>query len=214
MQNLVILSAAKDLLLNVPKKKKQILRCAQNDRGFTYLTILFVIAFMGIGLALTGEVWQTVAAREKESQLLYAGHQYRRAIERYYLGGLQQYPRSLEDLLKDPRKPNTVRYLRKLYADPVTGSAEWGVVKTPDGTGVMGVYSQSEAKPLKTAAFAVVDQTFEGATKYSDWKFVYQPTAQQQVPVQSLQQPGAANPQAPLQPMQQTQPMQPGQPMR
>src|SRR5262245_36530790 len=41
--------------------------------GFTYLTILFVVAFMGIGLALTGEVWHTAALREKEAQLLYAG---------------------------------------------------------------------------------------------------------------------------------------------
>jgi type II secretory pathway pseudopilin PulG len=180
------------------------------QRGFTYLTILFVIAFMGIGLALTGEVWQSVALREKEAQLLYAGNQYRRAIERYYLGGLRQYPRSLEDLLKDPRKPNTERYLRKLYFDPVTGSAEWGIVKTPDGTAIMGVYSQSELKPLKTAGFGVADRAFEGATKYSDWKFVYQP-AGQQVPVQALQQPGAANPQVPLQPMQQQPQQQPQQ---
>lgn len=143
---------------------------------------------MGIGLALTGEVWHSVALREKEVQLLYAGNQYRRAIERYYLGGPRQYPRALEDLLKDPRKPNTERYLRKLYLDPVTGSAEWGLVKAPDG-GIMGVYSNSELKPMKTAGFAVANRPFEGAEKYSDWKFVYQP-AGQQVPVQPLQQPG------------------------
>jgi type II secretory pathway pseudopilin PulG len=198
----VILSEAKDLLLDA--RKKRILRSAQNDNaqsGFTYLTILFAIAFIGIGLALTGEVWHTAVLRDKEAQLLYAGNQYRRAIERYYLGGPRQYPRTLEDLLKDPRKPNTERYLRKLYFDPITGNAEWGLVKAPDG-GVMGVYSLSELKPMKTAGFAVYNRPFEGAAKYSDWKFVYQP-AGQQVPVQGLQQPGAANPQVPLQPLQQ-----------
>ena len=148
------------------------------QRGFTYLAILFIIAFMGIGLALTGEVWQTVAAREKESQLLYAGKQYRRAIERYYLGGPKQYPRTLEDLLKDPRKPGTERYLRKLYADPLTGKSEWGLVKGPDG-GIMGVFSPSEDKPIKTAGFPFVNRDFEGAGKYSDWKFVYNPASQQ-----------------------------------
>jgi type II secretory pathway pseudopilin PulG len=144
------------------------------ERGFTYLAILFVIAFMGLGLALTGEVWRTAALRDKEAQLLYAGGQYRRAIERYYLSGPRQYPRKLEDLLKDPRKPNTERYLRRLYFDPVTGSPEWGLVKAPDG-GIMGVYSLSEAAPFKTAGFRARDAAFENAAKYSDWKFVYQP---------------------------------------
>jgi type II secretory pathway pseudopilin PulG len=166
--------------------------------GFTYLTILFAIAFMGIGLALTGEVWHTVAQRDKEAQLLYAGNQYRRAIERYYLGGPRQYPRTLDELLKDPRKPGTERYLRKLYFDPLTGKAEWGLVKTPDGNGIMGVYSQSELKPLKTGGFAIANRLFVGASKYSDWKFVYDVTTQQ-APL--AQQPGAANPQVPLQPL-------------
>jgi type II secretory pathway pseudopilin PulG len=149
--------------------------------GFTYLTVLFVVAFMGLGLAIAGQVWQTAIMREREAQLLYAGNQYRRAIERYYLSGLNQYPRTLEDLLKDPRKPGTQRYLRKLYPDPLTGKSEWGVMKAPDG-GIMGVYSQSEDKPIKTAGFALVNRDFEGAAKYADWKFAYNPAAAQ-VPV-------------------------------
>jgi type II secretory pathway pseudopilin PulG len=168
--------------------------------GFTYLTVLFVIAFMGIGLALTGEVWHTAALRDKEAQLLYTGSQYRRAIERYYLGGPRQYPRSLDDLLKDPRKPNTERYLRKRYFDPVTGSAEWGLVKGPDD-GIMGVYSLSELKPMKSAGFDLRNRAFEGAATYADWKFVYDPAAQQ-IPIPGTQPPGAALPQSPLQPMQ------------
>ncbi len=172
-------------------------RRARNDVGFTYLTILFAIAFLGLGLALTGEVWRTAVLRDKEAQLLYAGAQYRRAIERYYLSGPRQYPRTLEDLLKDPRKPNTARYLRKLYFDPVTGSPEWGIVKAPDG-GIMGVYSPSETRPMKTSGFDVRNVGFDGAEKYSDWKFVYTPAAQQ-VPVQPGQPPGAPLRQMPIQ---------------
>ena len=152
--------------------------------GFTYLTILFVVAFMGLGLSIAGQVWHTAVMREREAQLLYAGNQYRRAIERYYLSGLNQFPRSLEDLLRDPRKPGTERYLRKLYPDPLTGKSEWGIMKAPDG-GIMGVYSQSEDKPVKTAGFALVNRDFEGATKYVDWKFVYNPAAQVPVPQQA-----------------------------
>ena len=48
--------------------------------GFTYLTVLFVVAFMGIGLAVTGEVWRTTVLRAREAELLWVGNQYRLAI--------------------------------------------------------------------------------------------------------------------------------------
>lgn len=147
-----------------------------SSQGFTYLTALFVVAILGGALALTGDVWHTHAMREKEVELLHVGHQYRAAIQRYYLSGPQrQYPRSLEDLLKDPRQPGTVRYLRRLQPDPLTGQ-DWTLVKAPDG-GILGVHSPSEAAPLKVANFKLRDRTFEGAQKYSDWKFIFQPAA-------------------------------------
>ena len=155
------------------------------SRGFTYLAVLFVVAILGGGLALAGEVWQTSATREKEAELLFVGNQYRGAIERYYLSGPQrQYPRELEDLLKDARMPGTRRYLRRLYADPMSGKAEWGLVKAPDG-GIMGVYSLSEEATFKRAGFRRRDATFAGALKYSDWKFVVA------APVQPAAKPGA-----------------------
>jgi type II secretory pathway pseudopilin PulG len=146
------------------------------EQGFTYLAALFAVAILGGGLALVGEVWETSAKREKEAELLFAGDQYRKAIERYFLSGQRQYPRSLEDLLKDSRRPGTVRYLRKLYPDPLTGK-EWGLVKAPDG-GILGVHSLSQEKPLKVAGFRARDAAFEGAQKYSEWKFVHALPAQ------------------------------------
>jgi len=142
------------------------------SRGFTYLTVLFIVAILGGGLALVGEMWETAAQREKEAELLFTGHQYRAAIERYYLSGPQrQYPRALEDLLKDARMPETRRYLRRLYADPMASKGEWGLVKAPDG-GILGVYSLSEEATFKRANFMRRDAALAGAMKYSDWKFV------------------------------------------
>ena len=153
------------------------------SRGFTYLTVLFIVAILGGGLALVGEMWETAAQREKEAELLFIGHQFRSAILRYYLSGPQrQYPRALEDLLKDARVPETRRYLRRVYADPMTGKAEWGLVKAPDG-GILGVYSLSEEATFKRANFKRRDAAFADAIKYSDWKFV--PT----VPVQAAKPP-------------------------
>jgi type II secretory pathway pseudopilin PulG len=146
------------------------------SRGFTYLTILFAIAILSTGLALIGEVWHTSAMREKEAELLQIGDEYRKAIERYYLSGPRIYPRSLSDLIRDPRQPGTVRHLRKLYPDPITGGTEWGLVKSADG-GIAGVHTLSEEKPLKSSGFRVRDAAFEGSARYSDWKFIYAPQA-------------------------------------
>ena len=143
--------------------------------GFTYMTVLFVIAILSTGLALIGEVWHTSALREKEAQLLQAGDEYRKAIERYYLSGPRLFPRNLSDLIQDPRQPGVVRHLRKLYPDPLSGSNEWGLVKAPDG-GIAGVHSLSEERPLKSAGFRVRDAAFEGAVRYADWKFTYAPS--------------------------------------
>lgn len=159
------------------------------QRGFTYLTVLFLVAMMAGGLALAGEVWHTSAMREKEADLLHIGNEYRKAIERYYVSGPKQYPKSLADLVKDPRQPGTVRHLRRLYPDPITGKDEWGLVKSNDG-GIAGVYSTSEAAPLKTGGFAVRDAAFEGKTKYSDWQFVY--AAQAAAPAPSAKPPPPA----------------------
>ena len=198
MRNDVVPGEAKNLLFGDGKSRIFGLR-PRSDRqtGFTYLTVLFAIAFMGLGLALTGEVWHTALTREREMQLLYAGNQYKRAIERYYLSGTKQYPRALEDLLRDPRKPGTERYLRKLYFDPVTGKNEWGLVKAPDG-GIMGVYSLSEEAPKKVANFGFANREFEGAAKYSDWKFLYSPGTQQVPIADQVPAPDSATQQAPV----------------
>lgn len=142
--------------------------------GFAYLSILFVVALMGGGLSLASEVWHTSVRREKEAELLHVGGEVRKAIERYYLAGPRQYPRELADLVKDPRQPGTVRHLRRIYRDPITGEANWGLVRAPDG-GVAGVHSLSEDAPLKTAGFRLQEQGFEKAVTYADWKFVYVP---------------------------------------
>jgi len=167
----------------------------RHNGGFTYLTALFLIAIMSAGLAVLGEMWETSSLRDREAELLYVGNQYRLAIQRYYLSGPQQYPRTFQDLLKDPRQAGIRRHLRQLYPDPMTNSSEWAIVKGPDG-GIMGVYSKSEDKPLKITNFKLRDRDFENVGKYSDWKFVYlPPSAGTAIPATNAgTTPGAASP--------------------
>ncbi len=135
------------------------------------------IFVLGIALAAAGEVWHLAVKREKEQELLFVGNQFRQAIKGYYEHTppqAQRYPARLEDLLKDPRYPLVQRYLRKIYADPVQGGAEWGLVKGAGGE-IMGVHSLSKDEPVKKGNFSSADRSFENKMTYSDWVFMYIP---------------------------------------
>jgi len=152
------------------------------SEGFTYLSLLIVVAITAGALAAAGGVYSQAAQREKERELLFVGEQFRQAIALYYWrtpGGAHQYPKSLEALLEDGRWPVTQRYLRKVYRDPMTNTPEWGVVEAPGGAGIMGVYSKSEGVPIKTAGFPARYSPFEEAKSYQDWKFVFSPETPQ-----------------------------------
>jgi type II secretory pathway pseudopilin PulG len=145
--------------------------------GFTYLGLLFMVAVMGVGLAAVGEVWQTVAQREKEKDLLLAGREIRKAIGRYHsasAGGWQRYPASLDDLLKDSRFPGVRRHMRSIPMDPMTSKSVWETIPAPGG-GVMGVHSRSNAASLKSTGFDPGEEGFEGKETYNEWKFVFVP---------------------------------------
>jgi type II secretory pathway pseudopilin PulG len=152
---------------------------AYTSRGFTYLGLLMMVAGMGVTLAGVAEVSYTISQREKEQQLLYVGAQYRRAIHLYHAstsGSAHSFPRELADLLGVADGKPMRRYLRRLYADPMTNTTDWGLIKSDDG-GIAGVYSTSDRAPYKTGNFAELDSAFEGKAKYSDWKFEYRPFA-------------------------------------
>ena len=153
---------------------KNPLRTQVAAAGFAYIALLILIAVMGVVLASAGESWYLAMQREKEKELLFAGDQFRRAFDQYYMHAQSasgRFPVSLDDLLKDPRAPDTQRYLRKIYNDPITGSPTWGLVKGPGGE-IFGVYSLSEDEPLKKRNFSSADASFDGKMKYSDWVFM------------------------------------------
>ena len=147
------------------------------ERGFTLAGALLLVAVLGAGMAAYGELASHAAQREKEQELLFAGNQFRQAIGAYYErtpGAVKRFPRSLEELLEDKRHPVAMRHLRRVYADPMTGKREWGLVEAPGG-GIMGVYSLGQDRPVKSAGFATRDIAFTGAESYSGWQFAYNP---------------------------------------
>ncbi|MGH7603994.1 MAG: type II secretion system protein [Gemmatimonadaceae bacterium] len=149
------------------------------QQGFTYVALLILVAALGTGLAAYGELASHAAQREKETQLLWIGEQFRQAIGLYYQrtpGATKRYPRALDDLLVDSRFLTRQRYLRRIYDDPLTGKPEWGLVVVPEG-GIAGVYSLAQGRPVHSVKESQ-------ASSYQDWRFVYEPPANQ--PLQQL----------------------------
>jgi type II secretory pathway pseudopilin PulG len=143
--------------------------------GFTFIGILLAVAFLGIALAAVGTVWATAVQRDREAELLFVGKAYRDAIRSYYVNGsgAARYPNDIQDLIEDRRFPAVRRHLRRIYADPMTGSPDWEFIRTVDGA-IMGVRSSSRQKPIKRANFGADDLAFAGAECYCDWQFVFQ----------------------------------------
>ena len=147
---------------------------AGQQRGFTFLGLLVTVAVMGLLLTLAARVWSTTEQREREKQLLFAGHAYRLAIGSYFASG-HRFPATLEELLQDERNPIPKHHLRRLYPDPMTGKADWTLVLTPDGQGIMGVASSAQLAPLKRRNFGFNDQAFTDADCVCLWQFIYYP---------------------------------------
>jgi type II secretory pathway pseudopilin PulG len=149
----------------------------RSEQGFTYLWVLALVAMIGAGYVVVAEVYATAQKRDREQALLFIGHEFRTALERYYgaqiVGGVHEYPARLEQLLRDDRFPDIRRHLRRLYVDPMTGKDEWGVVRV--GGRIVGVHSLSEVRPLKQKNFEPDDSLFEGRERYSEWVFAYPP---------------------------------------
>ncbi len=143
----------------------------RRQRGFGYLMALFAVSALGLLAAAAGQVWHTTAQRLREDDLLFAGQQYRQALDNYFAnkaGGVQQYPQRLEELLDDRRSQVTLRHLRRLYPDPITGQADWVLVTA--GERIVGLHSRSQQRPIKHS-FEGADAAFGTAERYDQWVF-------------------------------------------
>ena len=146
------------------------------QRGSVLLTLLVIIVVLGLAASMASQSLRALMQREREAELLWRGLQYRRALAGYQNvkhGALQMYPSSLDDLLKDPRSAASVRHLRRLYNDPMTGG-EWEVIRDP-AERIIGVHSTSDLEPFKQTGFPEGLEALEGKTSYRDWQFVYTP---------------------------------------
>ena len=149
---------------------------ARSQSGFTYLGLMIFIAILALASVATLSAGTAMQRRMNEEELLFVGTQFAAAFKSYFEAtpaGQRNYPAKLEDLLRDPRYPGIRRHLRRIYADPITGKAQWGLVAAPGG--VIGVHSLSRDAPLKTAQFEAELAQFADKTSYAEWAFGFLP---------------------------------------
>jgi type II secretory pathway pseudopilin PulG len=168
-------------------------RLLESSDGFTLIAAMVAVVIIGIMAGAASQSWRTIMQRDREEELLFRGTQYRDAIAKWHkprgTPGQPKPPprplRDLRDLLQDPNTPETVRYLRRLYPDPITGKDFEVIMGDASSQGIVGVKSSSQDPPLKRGNFPDDLKAFADKDKYSDWQFNY---------LTPVNQPGAVRP--------------------
>ena len=143
-----------------------------NRSGFTIIELIIVIAIISTLAVVAIPMVETSVKREWEIVLKRSLREIRSAIDDYHEFVLKNkikhdeetygYPEDLDILVKGVEyrdKNNNARikrFLRKIPADPMTGSAEWGQRSYQDkrdsthwgGENVWDIYSKSDKKAL------------------------------------------------------------------
>jgi type II secretory pathway pseudopilin PulG len=83
--------------------------------------LLVGMAIMAIVLSMALPAWKTAAQREKETELIFRGQQYARAVALFQRKYANAFPPNVDVLLNE-------HFLRKKYKDPMTEDGEFQVL--------------------------------------------------------------------------------------
>jgi type II secretory pathway pseudopilin PulG len=101
------------------------------EQGTILIVLMIGVAIASIALTAVAQIWSTTWRRDSEEELIFRGKQYGQAILAYQKEHGGQYPINLEDLFKPG--PRRLRYVRKLFKDPIAKDGKWGLVYLAPG---------------------------------------------------------------------------------
>ncbi|MGE3277183.1 MAG: hypothetical protein AB7O67_18875 [Vicinamibacterales bacterium] len=190
------------------------------ESGYAMAALLVGLAVMAVLMTAALPVWTQAARREKETELVWRGEQYARALELFQRKFANAYPPSIDVLVEQ-------KFLRKKYKDPITnddfqpiylntnqvpgapaGAARPGQATRPAAggatqptrpggtTGGLGGTAGGPIVGVTSKSDAASIRLYNGRGHYNEWQFVHVQT-QQRVNPQGGQQPGAPQPGAP-----------------
>jgi len=155
--------------------------------------LLAAMTVMAIFLAMALPAWRTATQREKETELIFRGQQYARAIVLFQRKYANTFPPNVDILLNE-------HFLRKKYKDPMTEDGEFQVIYAtqaasaqPSVGGTVPTQGQPQQRPATTVggsgttagaqggiigvASKSIDQSiriFNAHDHYNEWVFVAQ----------------------------------------
>lgn len=108
------------------------------EQGYLLLGALVAVAIVLIFLSVAATYVARDLKRQREEETVRRGRQYIRAIQLYYRK-FGHYPGSTEEL----EHTNNIRFLRKKYVDPLTGTSDWRLILVgKNKTTVKGFFGQ------------------------------------------------------------------------
>jgi hypothetical protein len=113
-------------LKSVRKNKPALLARRRNEGGYAILLVLFLVTLMLVATISVAPNILTEGRREKESEMIWRGKQYTRAIKLFYRK-TGKFPTSMDDLIKP--KLGSLRFMRQAYKDPMNKKdGEWRLI--------------------------------------------------------------------------------------
>jgi hypothetical protein len=140
-----------------------------NEEGALLIILMVGVAVAMVGIAVAFQSWSIVWRRDSEEELIFRGQQYVEAIKAYRKEHGNACPPNLEELMKPG--PRQVRYIRKLFKDPMIHNGKWGLLYlTPDGRNIYDPVAAQRTKDRKESGQASDDtmNVSGGLTPISD----------------------------------------------
>lgn len=102
------------------------------DAGYNMVVLMVLVTVLNVLVAAALPAWSGAIQREKEEELIFRGLQYAEAIRIFQIR-FGRPPARLEELIEvEPRS------IRRLWEDPLTGQARWGLLFAGGGAPVPG----------------------------------------------------------------------------
>jgi type II secretory pathway pseudopilin PulG len=159
--------------------------------GYNMVVLMVLVTVLHVLVAAALPSWSGAIQREKEEELIFRGLQYAEAI-RVFQARFGRPPSRLEELVEvEPRS------IRRLWEDPMTGEARWGLIFAGGGAPIPGQGQGGDGglgtdatQPPPTITSGDRDQVtqgpisgvhslargeamleFQGKQRYSEWLF-------------------------------------------